>query len=172
MRIIVNDSSCLIDLRKAGLLIAALRLPYRFLVPLPLVELELLGFTRAEWEILQAEGIEIVDLEPALIGRANVLNIDNGKLTANDAMCLALAEAEQDAILLSGDMELRQHAMQLSIEVHGVLWVTDELARIDATTLDDVLAGLRQWRQDPLVFLPADELDVRIEMLMRRLGRR
>ena len=33
MRIIVSDSSCLIDLRKVGLVEAFLKLPYEFLIP-------------------------------------------------------------------------------------------------------------------------------------------
>ena len=50
MRIIVSDSSCLIDLRKVGLLDAFLKLPYEFLIPNTLFEDELLklGF-RVQW---------------------------------------------------------------------------------------------------------------------------
>lgn len=33
MRIVVSDSSCLIDLRKASLLDALVRLPYELLIP-------------------------------------------------------------------------------------------------------------------------------------------
>lgn len=33
MRIAVSDTSCLIDLRKAGMLEKLLRLPYEFLIP-------------------------------------------------------------------------------------------------------------------------------------------
>lgn len=33
MRIVVSDSSCLIDLRKASLIETFLRLPYEFLIP-------------------------------------------------------------------------------------------------------------------------------------------
>ena len=48
MRIIVSDSSCLIDLRKASLLGAFVRLPYDILIPDALFEEELLRFTPAE----------------------------------------------------------------------------------------------------------------------------
>ena len=33
--VVVNDASCLIDLRKGGLLPVLCNLPYRFVVPLP-----------------------------------------------------------------------------------------------------------------------------------------
>ena len=50
--VVVNDASCLIDLRKGQLLHVLSRLPYRFIVPLPIRESELLDFTPQEWAIL------------------------------------------------------------------------------------------------------------------------
>lgn len=47
MRLIVSDSSCLIDLRKASLLEAFLDLPYEVLIPDALFEEELVRFTPA-----------------------------------------------------------------------------------------------------------------------------
>ncbi len=44
-RVVVNDASCLIDLRKGRLLPMLCRLPYRFVVPLPIRESELLTLT-------------------------------------------------------------------------------------------------------------------------------
>jgi len=38
MRIVVSDSSCLIDLRKVSMLDSLLRLPYEFLIPNTLFE--------------------------------------------------------------------------------------------------------------------------------------
>jgi hypothetical protein len=48
MRIVVSDSSCLFDLRKASMLEHLLRLPYEFLIPNTLFEEELLKFTAAQ----------------------------------------------------------------------------------------------------------------------------
>jgi hypothetical protein len=62
MRIIINDSSCLIDLRKAALLAETLLLPYTFIVALPLVASELLGFGPADWDDLKGRGLQIIDL--------------------------------------------------------------------------------------------------------------
>jgi len=47
-RVVVNDASCLIDLRKGGLLGALCTLPYTVIVPLPIRESELLNFTEAD----------------------------------------------------------------------------------------------------------------------------
>ena len=61
MRIVVSDSSCLIDLRKASLLGVFLRLPYEFLIPNTLFEEELLKFTDEEKAILLRGGLQVVD---------------------------------------------------------------------------------------------------------------
>ena len=50
--VVVNDASCLIDLRKGRLLEVLCRLPCRFVVPLPVRESELLAFTPHEWIVL------------------------------------------------------------------------------------------------------------------------
>jgi hypothetical protein len=58
MRIIVSDSSCLIDLRKASLLNVFLRLPCEILVPDTLFEDELLlRFSPAQKELLLQGGL-------------------------------------------------------------------------------------------------------------------
>jgi predicted nucleic acid-binding protein len=169
MRILINDTSCLIDLRKAGLLPVTLGLPYRFVVALPLVDTELLDFSETDWETLKGLGLEVLDLDSEKIGQALRFKATNPRLTANDCFSLVLAAAHQKAILLTGDQALRQVAEGLKVEVHGVLWVIDALDRhgVDPHTLLD---GLRRWKDDRLVFLPTAELDRRIGVLRRRLG--
>ena len=56
MRIVVSDSSCLIDLRKASLLDALVRLPYELLIPNTLFEDELLKFTAEQKRALLGGG--------------------------------------------------------------------------------------------------------------------
>ena len=63
-RVVVNDASCLIDLRKDRLLPMLCRLPYRFVVPLPIRESEMLNLTAREWESLDHGGMETHDLPP------------------------------------------------------------------------------------------------------------
>ena len=48
--VVVNDASCLIDLGKGGLLAVLCNLPYRFVVPLPVRESEVLDFSNAAYE--------------------------------------------------------------------------------------------------------------------------
>lgn len=62
MRIVISDSSCLIDLRKVSLLDVFLRLPYEFLIPNTLFEEELLKFTAAQKKALLRAGLKVIDL--------------------------------------------------------------------------------------------------------------
>ena len=48
--VVVNDASCLIDLRKGGLLGVLGSLLYRFIAPLPIRAFELLDFTGLDWQ--------------------------------------------------------------------------------------------------------------------------
>lgn len=50
--VIVNDASCLIDLHKVRLLPVMLKLPYRFVVPLPIRLAEALDLTERDWRPL------------------------------------------------------------------------------------------------------------------------
>jgi len=61
-RVVVNDASCLIDLKKGQLLHVLRRLPYRFIVPLPIREEELVDFTAQEWRMLEDGGLGTHDL--------------------------------------------------------------------------------------------------------------
>jgi hypothetical protein len=49
------------------------------------------------------------------------------------------------------------------MEVHGVLWVLDEIYRIRLTSAATLLAALRTFSADPTVRLPRRELGVYIK---------
>lgn len=165
MRIIVNDSSVLIDLRKAGLLQVALGLPYAFQVALPLVQDELLAFSAIEISELEALGLEIVDLTAAQVARALTLRSSRPTLSAHDCFTISLAESQAGAMILTGDQALRTQSQALNIEVHGVLWVSDQLEHHKTCSVADLLAALIVLQNDPVVFLPSKELATRIKRL-------
>jgi hypothetical protein len=167
MRVIINDSSCLIDLRKGGLLTTTLLLPYTFTVALPLVESELLGFSRDNWEDLQGRGLEVVDLTGEQVAAAFEVRRRHPGLSPHDCFSLVLAAAGEDRILLTGDQQLRRRAVDAGVEVHGVLWVTDQLAEHAVMTHSDLADALERLVADPLVFLPVDEVRARITMWRR-----
>jgi predicted nucleic acid-binding protein len=168
IEIIVNDSSCLIDLRKCGLLTTALLLPFGFVVALPLITAELHGFNESDWDDLRTRGLQVVDLSPVQVARAFEVKALFPGLSAYDCFSLALAESTDNAMLLTGDRQLRARAAALGVEVHGVLWVSDEIEKTAAMPLADLAGALARLEADPLVFLPPDEVRNRIERLQKR----
>lgn len=167
-RIVINDASCLIDLHKVNLVEVMLQLPYDFVVALPVAHNELLDFTRKDWRHLSSAGLVQVDLDPGQVGRAIALRSQNTKLTAEDCFSLVLADDIVDAILLTGDAELRNVAVAKGREVHGVVWVTDEIHTSGLLTNRKLIECLNIWLNDPLVRLPAGLLEARLKALAKK----
>ena len=68
-------------------------------------------------------------------------------------------------MILTGDQALRTQSQALNIEVHGVLWVGDQLEHHKTCSAADLLAALIVLQDDPVVFLPSKELATRIRRL-------
>lgn len=157
LRVVISDSSCLIDMRKASLLDAFLRLPYEVLIPNTLFEEELLKFTAAQKRSLLRGGLKVVDLPGERVDRARHIVREFPHLSVHDGFAYALAESRPGCILLTGDGPLRAFAHKQKIEVHGILWVIDELHRqkVSAAVLH---AALQVLAKDSTVRLPQHEL--------------
>lgn len=158
MRIVVSDSSCLIDLRKASMLDVLLRLPYEFLILNTLFEDELLKFTAAQKKALIRGGLKVIDLPAEQVLRAQHIIREVPKLSVHDGFAFALAEQHKGCILLSGDDALRKLGARHSIEVHGVLWVFDRLHERRLASAANIVAVLRVFLDDMTVRLPRREL--------------
>ena len=169
MRIVVSDTSCMVDLRKAGLLEAVLRLPYTFVIPDTLFEDEWLFLSDAEKQALRDLGLEVRSLPEPLVQRAGRHFNKHSRLRLNDCFALTLAEEIKAYILLTGDGPLRRIAEGNRIEVHGVLWATDELEAHGVVPHAAIHEALRLFRDDRLVFLPPEELRRRIRRLAQLL---
>ena len=168
IKVVVNDTSCLIDLRKGGLLTTALMLPFRFVVALPLVAAELNDFGSSDWADLRNRGLDIVDLDSTQVERAFALKAMFPGLSSYDCFSIALVEATDAAMLLTGDQQLRKRATGLGVRVHGILWVADEIESGSLISPSDLADALTLLEADPLVFLPVDEVRKRIERLRRK----
>lgn len=168
IQVIVSDTSCLIDLRKGGLLTTALTLPFQFVVPLPLVAAELHDFTPADWVDLQSRGLRVIDLDPVQVEQAFALKAQFPGLSAYDCFSLELTRSTAHAMLLTGDQQLRRRASALGVDVHGILWLCDHIERVGLLAFADLANALDRLLADPLVFLPTDEVTIRITRLRAR----
>ena len=158
--IVVNDASCLIDLRKGGLLPVVCNLPYRFVVPLPVRESELLDFSDRDWGLLDNAGMITYDLTPEEVSQALEVGMHHPALSANDSLCLVTALVHS-GILLTGDRQLRNAALGYGLDVHGVLWIVDELDTAGTCSTTLLMRALVAWESDSTVFLPACEISQR-----------
>jgi len=160
-RVIVNDASCLIYLHKGRLLHTTVALPFEFVVPYPIRESELLTLTPQDWQMLDESGVETYDLEPDAVTEAFAIKAQHPGLSANDCFCLVATLRRRDSILLTGDAQLRQVAKQRKVEVHGVLWIIDQLQEQAVAGQKVLISALEIWRNDPTVFLPKGEVEMR-----------
>ncbi len=163
MRIVISDTSCLIDLRKGGLLSGLLALPYRFSIPLPVFEDELLHLSPREKVMLVDSGLEVWDLTGEQVHRSRMIQQQNPALTINDSFAFVAAADVPDSILLTGDAPLRRFASNLSVEVHGVLWAIDEIHAVSILPPQALYRALVIFDEDPTVWLPASEHARRLE---------
>ena len=158
MRIVVSDSSCLIDLRKASLLDAFVRLPYELLIPNTLFDGELVRFTAAQRRALVRGGLRVIDLPGESVARAVEVVREVPRLSIHGGFAFALAEQHAGCVLLSGDGALRTFAVSRAMEVRGVLWVIDEFHRHGITAVEALLNALAVFDADDTVRIPARDI--------------
>lgn len=160
--VVVNDASCLIDLKKGQLLHVLLKLPYKFIVPLPIREEELLDFSPQDWRMLEDAGLVTYDLPGEEVAQVLALKREHSRLSANDCFALVTTTGQENGILLTGDNLLRKAAKARAVRVHGVLWVIDELHAAEVCEVELLISALQIWRADETVFLPVGEIDKRL----------
>jgi predicted nucleic acid-binding protein len=163
MRIVVSDSSCLIDLRKVSLLDALLSLPHEILIPNTLFEDDLLKFSDAQKRSLIQGGLQVVDLPGERVLRAQQLIRAVPQLSVNGGFAFVLAESHDGCILLTGDAHLRKLAVKHKIEVHGILWALDQIHANRLRTARVLHTSLCALERDPAVRLPKSELAANIK---------
>lgn len=132
MKILVNDTNIFIDLHSVGLLEEMCRLPY---------EIHTVDFVVSE--IVDADQRRIFD---ELVARRGIFvdgftadevieiveehSAVSGNLSIPDCSVCYFAR-KHNVPMLTGDRRLRRYAEEQSIEVHGILFIFDELVRHD-----------------------------------------
>jgi predicted nucleic acid-binding protein len=122
MLIIISDTNVLIDIEDGNLTPHIFLLPYEIVVPDVLFELEL---KEQHSHLLQA-GLKVKSLTAEFVERTETLSIKYPRTSTIDRLALALAMQEKCPIL-TGDRDLRVAAKGEDIEVHGTLWIVEEL---------------------------------------------
>ena len=162
-RIVVSDSSVLIDLERGTFFAAAFALPLEFCVPDLLYRCELmpLGGNR-----LVHMGLRVLELDAAGVGRAVRYRQAVPALSLSDAFALSLAHST-GSTLLTGDARLRRLAGDEKITCRGVLWLLDRMFLERSATPKQLYDGLVRIRDHPRCRLPKAEVSKRLRVFER-----
>ena len=159
MKVLVSDTSVLIDLERGNLLDCCFTLPFEFAVPDLLYRQELDGHGGAE---LVAKGLLVEELTGEELIVAQTTRGVRPRLSLPDAFAYSLA-SQRGWTLLTGDGELRALAQAQGLPFFGVLWVCDQL--FETGVIETVLLadGLEAIGAHPRCRLPKAEIRIRID---------
>lgn len=133
MIILVNDANILIDLLKLDLIDHFFDLDYEFHVT-DFVMAEIQEENTGKLDVLIQNGKLMKRVfEFDEMGRISDLESKHPGLSIADCSCLYLAGG-LSAVLLTGDAALRKNAERHNINVHGLLWVFDQLVNHSIVT--------------------------------------
>jgi predicted nucleic acid-binding protein len=164
MKILVSDTSVLIDLERGGLLDSCFQLPFELAVPDLLYTRELKDFGGPA---LVERGLRVEELSGDEVTAAQTVRAAHRKLSLPDAFAYALA-AVRGWTLLTGDGELRTLAEAQGVPFFGVLWVLDQLFDGQVIEANVIASGLEAIEAHPRCRLPRAEIRVRIEKYRNR----
>jgi len=149
LKIIVSDSSVLMDLAKVRLIEATLALPFEFVIPETILVKELLDLGSYTTRDLLRLGFRAGALEPDDTTRALAyFRTHRRVLSVHDCFAWRLAEVHK-GILMTGDAGLRAIATKNGVEVHGTLWVAELISRHATCSLQTLVDALAQLDADP-----------------------
>ena len=163
MRVVVSDTSCVIDLHKAGLLQEFVRLRESVVVPEPLFSDEAISLGKADKKRLIKLGLEVQKMPGEQVGRAKQYFNRYLPLRIHDCFALIVAEETDNSVLLTGDKQLKAIAKDHGVRAHGVLWATDLIHIQKLCTCGKLRKGMRTLRDDPHVFVPNHLIQTRID---------
>ena len=157
-RVVVSDSSVLIDLERGTLFDAVFALPFDFCVPDLLYGLELEPYGGQR---LIAKGLRVFELDGDGVALAAHYHQSVHAISLSDAFALALAR-QTASTLLTGDARLRQLAHDEHVACHGVLWLIDQMFETPSATAEALHVALSQIRDHPRCRLPTAEVNKRL----------
>jgi predicted nucleic acid-binding protein len=122
MLLLISDANILIDMEDGHLAPVVFRLPYAIAVPDILFELEL----KQRHSRLLDLGLQVKSLSSESVKKTEFLTQQYPRPSMMDHSALALALQER-CPLLTGDKHLRDAAKKEGVEVHGTIWIVEEL---------------------------------------------
>ena len=158
MKVLVSDTSVLIDLDRGSLIKPAFSLPFTFTVPDLLYERELKDHGGRDFVRL---GLRVEELDSNAVAVALGYRRRRRSLSLPDSFALALARTNAWT-LLSGDKGLRGTAKEEKVTCHGVLWLLDRILEHRVIDRSELRTGLDKIATHPRCRLPGLEIRERL----------
>lgn len=153
---LVTDASILFDAVKGGILHEMFQLPFIFITSDFIAYRELKTPPLSSFE---KAGIRIEELSGTQIRMLEEIHTTHRNLSVDDISVFILAK-DLEITLVTGDDALRRYAESAGVQVHGILWILDELVRNEIIRKTDAAIALRRML-DHGCRLPKTECDDR-----------
>ena len=154
VKVLVSDTSVLIDIERAALLERLFALPHTLVVPDLLYVRELENWNGPE---LVRLGLVVEELSGPEVAAATALGRAERSLSAPDTFAYILARA-RGWTLLTGDGALRRRAFAERLPMHGALWLFDEMDAHGVCPRPQLHEGLTVLSNHPRCRLPRTEI--------------
>ena len=164
MKVLVSDSSILIEFAKRDLLDKMFDLEFEFAVPDILFHEELIDLGSYSRQDLLDYGLRVEALDAAGLQTANTYQLERPALSLVDSFALALADIQQWR-LLTEDRTMRSVAQSRGITCLDALWVFDSMLDAGILSPPQALGVLEAMRDDPRCPVAEPELIARIRRL-------
>lgn len=130
-KLLISDANILIDVDVGGLIEPMFQLPYEYATPDILYEEEI----KSHHGYYVKMGLRPIELsEQAVIRTIELANKYRG-VSSYDLSAFSLAEQEQ-APLLTGDQKLRKLCQEENHEVHGTIWLVENMLEKNIIDVD------------------------------------
>ena len=164
MKVLVSDSSILIEFAKREILDKMFALDFEFAVPDLLLHEELIDLGSFSRQDLLGYGLRVEPLDAEGLQVASVYQAERPALSLVDSFALALADL-QEWQLLTEDRTMRNAAQSKRITCLGALWVFDRILNAGILSHYQALAVLEAMWDDPRCPVPKDDIITRIRQL-------
>lgn len=170
MKIVVYDANIIIDLIELGLLQSFFKLEFEFVVT-SLVFEELFEEQQSVLNhYVVNKVLKIHEMTPEQLNEIH--KIERSKPTLSIQDCSAFYQAKiENGILLTSDNALRKYAKSKRINVHGHLWIFDQMYKREVITGRIAIDKLNELchHVNRNLGLPKNECDKRIEIWNRKM---
>ena len=145
MKVLVSDSSILIEFAKRDLLDKMFDLEFEFAVPDLLYHEELIDLSPYSRQDLLDYGLRVESLDAEGVRTANAYQVERPALSLVDSFALALADI-QEWRLLTEDRTMRRVAESRGITCLDALWVFDSMLDAGILSASQALVAFEAMR--------------------------